>query len=70
MELGWEFDQTYAIDSSTSLSQYYWQIRFAPYVQVDAIIHPELYIDQLYVNQVTFDLNQFKTFLFAEIILF
>ena len=45
LDLGWEFDQTYAIDSSTSVSQYYWQIRFAPYVQTDAIIHPELYID-------------------------
>jgi hypothetical protein len=68
-DLGWEYTQDYTIYSGTPV-QYYYKLRFQPYVQVDAVIHPHLTIDRLYINEITADLDKFKTYVYGELLYF
>ena len=68
VKAGWEFTQDYSI--YTGNTQYYYKLRAQPYVQVDAVIHPHVFVDKLYVNEVTADLDKFKTYVFGELLYF
>lgn len=76
VKAGWEFTQDNKAytgtkkDGVTLAPQYYYKLRAQPYVYVDALIVPKILIDKLYTNELTADLDSFKSYVFGEMLYF
>ncbi len=66
LKLGWEFDQDWSI--ATGTTNYRYMLRAKPYTKASAVIHPIIKIDKIYTNEVTADLDDFKTYLYFELL--
>jgi len=69
VQAGWEWAQTYTTTpvTETPIVDYY-QLEFQPFVAVQAQIISSLLLQNIWVNNVTFDLDQFKANLFISLI--
>ena len=70
VKAGWEWAQAYTSTSSseTPVLKYY-QVELQPYLQIQANLISTLFIQNVWVNELTFDLDQFKTNLYISMIL-
>ena len=41
-----------------------------PYVEASAVLHPIIKIDRLYTNEITAELDEFKSYVFGELLYF
>lgn len=70
VKAGWEFAQDYSSTaSSESPVLKYYQIEWKPYLQIQANLISTLFIQNVWVNEITFDLDQFKANGFISFIL-
>ena len=69
VKAGWEWAQAYTTTtaSETPVLKYY-QLELLPYLQIQANIINTLFIQNLWVTELTFDLDQFKTNWFISMI--
>ena len=69
VKAGWEWEQEYTETPSTDTPVVeYYQVQLKPYVQVQANIVSNLRLLNLWINNVTFDLDQFTYNLFLSLI--
>jgi len=66
---GWEWKQTFTTTPSTeSPVLKYYDLELVPFVQVQANMISTLFLQNIWVNVFTFDLDQFKTNIFLSLI--
>ena len=67
VKAGWEFEQEYTSTTGDNVLTYY-QVQLKPYLQVQANLISTLFIQNVWVNEITFNLEQFKANLFISYI--
>ena len=66
---GWEWAQTYTTTSATESPVItYYQLEYKPYLTIQSNIISTLFLQNLWVNELTFDLDQFTTNIFLSLI--
>ena len=70
VKAGWEWQQVFSTTSSADPNpKKYYQVELEPYIQIQANIISTFFIENLFVNVFTIDVDQFKTNLFFSFIL-
>ena len=68
LQVGWEFTQSYSIFTGTTV--YYWKLRFYPYGLFSITLHPSFKADRLYALELTGNVDEIKSYVFAEFLYF
>lgn len=68
LQVGWEFTQSYSIFTGSTI--YYWKLRFFPYGLFSITLHPSFKVDRLYALELTGNVDEIKSYVFAEFLYF
>lgn len=70
VKAGWEWQQTFSTTSSADPDPVkYYQLQWKPYLQMQANLISTLFLQNIWVNVLTFDVDQFKANFFTSLII-